>query len=436
MKKNLLFRRSIKDLSLAIGVPFIFSAAIIAAILHFTDPTPPKHIVISTGEGEGEYEQYAKLYQELLHDEGVKLELRTSSGSSQNYQRLKDPNSDVEIGFVQDGFGSPEEAPDLVSLGSLYYEPIWIFYRGHAHWSRLSDLQSKKIAIGKDGGGTQALTLKLLKASGITEVNSKMIHLGWEDSVKAFKNNEIDAAFFLATPRDALIQKLLRDPTLHLMSLDQAEGISRQMPYLHHLILPHGSIDLNANIPSEDVHLTSPTATLLVKDSLHPSLMYLLLKAATQVHGEPGLFEDKNEFPEDKDFQFPMAEEAKSFYKNGLPFWQKMLPFWLASLFDRFLLVALPALALILPLLKLIPKLYQWRIRKRIYQHYGDLKFLEIKSGDAKTPQVLEKHLAELDQIETRVNRMKLPLDFSDHLYSLRGHINFVRQRLKETLPS
>jgi hypothetical protein len=196
-------------------------------------------------------------------------------------------------------------------------------------------------------------------------------------------------------------------------------------------VLPHGTIDLKNNIPASDVNLVSPTATLLVRDSLHSALIYLLLKAAAQVHSDPGIFEKKNEFPIDKDYSFSLAEEAKAYYKSGLPFWQKYLPFWVAALLDRFLLVVLPLFAVLIPLVKLIPRFMQWRIKSKIYQHYGELKFLETQMKPNCDRAKTEGYLEKLDAIEERVNHMKVPLDFSDQVYVLREHIHFVRDRLR-----
>jgi len=215
------------------------------------------------------------------------------------------------------------------------------------------------------------------------------------------------------------------------MNLDQAEGITRRIPYLHHLTLPRGSMDLSKNIPDSDINLVAATVTLLIKDSLHPALTYSLLKAAQQIHSEPGIFEKKNEFPSNKDFEFPIADEAQGFYKNGLPFWQKILPYWIATLIDRFILVLIPLFAVSFPVIRLIPKIYQWRMRQKIYRHYGELKFLETQVRESNTPEERESQIAELDKIEERVNALKLPLDYANHLYSLRGHIDYVRTRLR-----
>ena len=379
MNKKIIFGRSIKDILLAAGPSFLLLIIACGLAYKFMDPAPPNHMVITTGEGEGDYEHYASLYKEILKEDGVTLEIRKSSGAMQNLKELDSDDSDVDVGFMQDGLGSTKESPDLLSLGSLYYEPIWIFYRGKKELTKITQLEGLRIGIGRANGGTRLLSLKLLGLSGLDHKNSNLINIGDQNSADAIKRGELDVAIFLATPDDAIIEDLASDPNLKLMNLDQAEAITRQIPFLHHLILPHGAIDLKNNIPAQDVHLISPTATLVARDTLHPALAYLLLQAIAQVHSEPGLLEVKNEFPNNKNYLFPLSDEAKYYYKSGTPFWQRYLPFWIATLVDRFILLVIPILALVLPLIRLIPKIYTWRIRTRIFKRYGELKFLETQ---------------------------------------------------------
>lgn len=430
MNKKIFFGRSLKDVAIAVGPStfFILCALIVAYI--YLDPAPPSHLVIATGGGEGDYMIYAKLYKEILKKEGVDLEIRTTGGPVENLQLLEDENSNVDVGFVQDGLGNIDQQPDLVSLGSLYQEPIWIFYRNGSELTRLSQLEGKSIAIGPDSTGTNVLAKKLFQESGVDEKNAKFVPLGLTAAANSLRQGLVDAAVFLGNADDPLVEQLVLDPSLRLMNFDQAEAITRQIPYLHHLILPHGAFDLKRNLPAQDVHLVSPAATLVARDDLHPALVFLLLKAATQVHGAPGVFEKKDEFPTDREFTFPLDRDAKAFYKSGAPFWQRHLPYWLASLVDRFIIIMIPILALVLPLIRLVPKIYVWRIKSKIYKRYGELKFLEMQLKPETTFDELPRFLSLLDEIEVRVNQMKVPVDYSDHIYVLREHIDFVRGRL------
>jgi len=407
---------------------FVIGAA--ASIYRYADPAPPKKLVISTGEGEGNYESYAKAYQTLMKLDGVNLDVRQSSGAWENLERLKDPKSDVEVGFVHDGLGNPDDAPDLVSLGSMYYEPIWIFYRANKKISRLIETKGKRFAVGPLGGGTRRLVEAILNANGINKTNTKLTDDGWDDAAKALRANRVDVIALIGTPDEELIVQLVKDKSIQLMNMDQADAIARQFPYLHHLTLPHGAIDLATNSPAEDINLISPTATLIARNDVHPALIYLLLKTASEIHNEPGVFEKKNEFPSDTDYQFPLSDDAKEFYKSGTPFWHRFLPFWLATIVQRFIFLVLPTMAILLPVLRLIPRMRQWRIKSKIYRRYGELKFLEMQIHPKTSKDHLDEFLKRLDRIEEQVKNMKVPLEYTEHLYGLRGHIDFVRARI------
>jgi TRAP-type uncharacterized transport system substrate-binding protein len=366
----------------------------------------------------------------------VLVELRTSAGAVENLQRLRDKNAGVDAGFVQDGLHANkdnevnDDSGALVSLGSMYYEPLWVFYRGDEELTQLNQLAGKRISIGREGGGTRRIALQLLNLSGVTEPATKLLALRSMDGARALAAGEVDAAFFVGTPDTDFIEDSLHHSELKLMSLEHAEAYARRLPFLHLLKLPHGAIDIVSDTPPGDTRLVGVTSTLIVRDDLHPALKYLLLKAAKEVHGAPDLFAGKNQFPSDKDADFPLAEEATRFYKSGPPLLQRYLPFWAASFVDRMLVVLVPLIAFLIPLTRVIPAIYSWRVRARIYRWYGELKFLETQvEADVAGAQRAE-HLAKLDWIEERVNGIRLPLAFSTHMYVLREHVDLVRRRL------
>jgi len=432
---------------IAYGVPVAVILLAVSLIYVYLDPAPPKQFVISTGEKGSNYYDFGKQYAETIEKEGVKVVVRESEGAWDNLGRLVFPTSNVDVAFVQDGVGSRKDYPGLTSLGSMFYEPIWIFYRatGKAEYTRLIHLKGKTIRVGKEGGEMLTMALNLLKAGGVTDKNATLKQMTEAEAADGLRTGAIDAAFFMGTADNEHMSRLFHDPHLRLMSLDQAEGITKQIRYLHHLVLPHGAIDLANNIPDTDIHLVAPTATLVARPSFHPALVYLLLKAAQHVHRGPGMFEARHEFPMDKEFVFPLNAGAKNFYRSGAPFWLRYLPFWLATLVERFIFLIIPLLALGLPILRSIPKFLQWRVRSKIYQRYGELKHLESKirqEAGGAAPQTrgsparerYQHYLEQLDSIEDRVSHMKVPLDFSDYVYSLRGHIQYVRDRLEHLM--
>lgn len=432
MNKKIWLKYSVKDLLFsAIPISIVVLVALVFAIRHL-EPAPPDHLTISTGDDQSDLAEYAAQYQEILKEDGVKLEIRSSKGPVENLRLLEDDASHVSVAFVQDGLGSPKDQPDIVSLGSLYYEPLWIFYRGRKEDTHLSQLEGKRIAVGRIGHGTEVLARRLLLLSGVDLKDTHLINIDSDQGAESLIKGQVDAVILMEPPESPLILKLASQKDLHLMNIEQSEAINRKDPAFHHLVLPRGAIDLKADLPSEDINMVAPTETLLVRDDLHPALAYLLLKAASQIHGSPGIFEKRDEFPMNKDDAFPLSEDALQYYKSGGPFWQRYLPYWLAAWVDRFVLLVIPFLAFVLPLIRLIPRIYHWRLRSRIYQRYGELKYIETQIRPDLSKDDSTHFLHQLEQIEERVNKMKMPKNFSEYIYSLKGHIQFVRDRLEK----
>jgi TRAP transporter TAXI family solute receptor len=431
---------SLRDL-LATAWPIVLVVAIGFIIaVQFIKPAPPRHVVMSTGADSGAYYAFGKKYAEILARSGITLEVRTSAGSAENLQRLLDKESDVEIALVQggvepprpaaaDGEAAPEALP-LEALGSMYYEPVWVFYRGSQDLERLHQLAGKRIAVGAEGSGIRGLALQLLAANEIA-LDSPLIHsLGGLKAAEALQQGRIDAAFVIAAPEAPVVQVLLRSPGIKVMNFAQAEAYTRRFPYLSKIVLPEGAVDLVRNFPPHDTTLLAATANLVVHDSLHPAIQSLLLQAAGEVHGKAGFFQRRGDFPAVKDQSFPVADTAERHYKSGPPFLQRYLPFWAAILVDRLVVLLLPVFALLLPLLKVAPSLYSWRVRSKIFRCYGDLKFLENEIKEDYDPGRKLEYLDRLDRIEEAAYRRNIPLAYSDLLYTLREHIELVRHTL------
>ena len=290
----------------------------------------------------------------------------------------------------------------------------------------------EKIAVGKKGHGTQVLAERLLTMSGLDPSEAQLINMNSKESAEALKKGTIDAAILMLSADSPIVHELALQKDLKLMDISQAEAISRKDAAFHHLVLPRGALDLEADVPNKETNLVSSTTTLLVRDDLHPALAYLLLKAATEIHSNSGTFEKHGEFPNAKDDTFSMSKDALQFYKTGGPFWQRYLPYWLAAWFDRFIFLVIPIVAFALPLIRLVPRLYHWRLRTKIYQRYGELKFLETQIKPDATKLDYELYLQQINQIEERVDKMKMPKNFAEYIYSLKGHIQFVRDRIEK----
>lgn len=425
---------SARDLLIA-AMPILAAIALCVWImLHFARPLPPDTIVLSTGTTDGAYHAFALRYQALLEQRGVRLELRPSSGALENLQRLRDPAQDIDVAFVQTGLAKPSENDPLVSLGSLFHEPVWVFYRSEATLDRMIQLVSMHVAVGPKGSGTRALADMLLAANQLSPEMVTLSPLGGEQAGEALLAGKLDAAIFVAAPESSVIQKLIQNPDVKLMSFAIADAYSRRFPFLTALTLPQGSMDLVHEYPRQNTQLFAPTATLVARDDMHPALINLLLQAATEVHNGAGPFHRAREFPAPRDGDYPLASEALRYYKSGPPFLQRYLPFWAAVLVDRLIFLILPIFAIALPMMRVMPSIYAWRIRRRIYRWYGELKFLEQEMRACEDTSQLAEFLQRLESIEDHAFRRSLPLAFQNEMYTLREHIALVRHALEKRM--
>ena len=396
----------------------------------FVEPGPPKTIVITTGLESGAYYTFAQRYAKLLERSGIKLEVRPSKGSVDNVERLRDPNSGVQLGLLQGGIADAKSAPELVSLGRVFLEPLWIFYRADHKLQRISELGGKRIAIGPEGSGTRKFAETLLKQNGMIGGETKLLALGGQAAADALLKGETDAIMLVLASDNAIVQSLLRDPDVRLMNLAQAEAYSRLLPYLSRVVLPQGVVDLGGNIPSEDVSLLAAQTALVAREDLHPAILALMAQTASEVHAGAGLFQRPGEFPKVSDPEFPMSEDAVRSYKSGQPFLQRYLPFWVAVLVQRLAVMLLPIATIALPLVKLLPQVYQWRIRRRILNWYAQLKRLENRLNTDRMMTNADQHRADIEHIEEAVSTIPVPLRYSTELYDLKSAVALVRQRI------
>ena len=412
---------------------FLFMLAV--GFVLFVRSGPPMTIIITSGPEGSIFHTNALKYAPILARQGIRTRVLTSRGSLENLERLTNPRFRVDVGFVQGGVTNAG-MEKLVSLGSISYQPLMVFYRG-APIDLLSELAGKRIAIGLVGSGTHALATTLLAINGIQPGGTNTL-LDWEpkESSKALLEGGVDAVFLMGEDASsAVMRQLLRTPGIHLFSFKQAAAYSRRFSYLTTLQLPQGSIDFGQNIPSQDVFLIGPTVELVAREHLHPALSDLLLDAAREIHGRATILQHRGEFPAPLEHDFRISPDAARFYKSGKSFFYRYLPFWLASLTSRIVIVFIPMIVVLIPLLRSIPTVYRWRMRSRIFRWYRALLGLErtfMEAPDAANREVLLKRL---DEIELAVNRMKIPASFADLFYALRGHIDFVRHLLSEELP-
>ncbi len=419
-----------RELLLVAGPAALVCIAAFWLALQFVQPAPPKSIRMTAGGVSGAYYGFGQTYAARLKKAGIDLDVAPSAGSIENVQRLQDPASGYHLALVQGGIASAATAPDLVSLGRVFLEPLWVFHRNPVRLTRLAELRGQKLAVAGEGSGTRKLAEALLSANGVTAETATLLPLSGQPAVDALRAGSVDAIFLAVAPEAPVIQELLRDPAVKIMSLSQAEAYTRRFPYLTRVVLPKGVVDLAANVPSEDVELVAAQAAVVARKDIHPALAGLMVDVLADVHSGGGMFHRIAEFPKGVDPEYPVSEDAERIYKNGQPFFQRFLPFWLANFIERMLVMVVPFATILIPLAKLVPWLYDWRIRQRLLYWYAQLKALETRIGPARQSGAIAEHRAEIERIEAAVSHIPVPLQYSDRLYELRGAIDLVRSRI------
>ncbi|MFO1315032.1 MAG: TAXI family TRAP transporter solute-binding subunit [Burkholderiales bacterium] len=408
-----------------------FAVAIAAALwvsFHFLQPVPPRRIVLAAGPPGGLYHLHALRYRELLAREGVTVEVRETQGAGQNYALLLDRKSGVDIAFLQGGIAQFPEADRLVMLASLYFEPLWIFYRGDAELTRLNQLRGKRITVGMQGSGTRALVVPLLAANGVGADDATLIEANGEAALDLVAAGRADAALLVGGTSMPLIQRGLRNPAFRLMSFARAEAYERRFPYLSRLTLPGGAVDLVRDIPEQNVSLVATKAMLAAHDDFHPALVNLLLEVVRDVHDDQGYFEKAGEFPGTRQVDLPVSPDAVRHDRFGRSFLYRELPFWVAAFVERTIILVVPLLVVLVPLMNLLPQFVRWRNRSRVYRWYGELALLEREVASQNGPLPVARWLAQLDRIERAVADVKTPPSFASEAYTLREHVAMVRR--------
>ena len=431
-------RISWRDLAATLGPVLLLSIAAILLALHFVRPAPPHTLTISSGPDGSTFRTVAEKYQKILARSGVKLVIKPSKGSEENLEHLIDADSDVDVGFVQGGVTADGDSSDLISLGSVFYEPLTIFYRSPKPLQRLSELQGKRIAIGSAGSGTRFLALALLKANEIEPKGAtQLLDLEGDTAIKALDARQVDAIFLAgdsAGPNS--IRTMLHAEGIRLFDFPQADAYVRRFPYLSKLDLPPGAFDLGDNLPTAPIAMLAPAVELVAKSELHPALSDLLLDAAQEVNGHASLLQHAGEFPSPLHHEFPISDDAARYYKSGKSFAYRFLPFWLASLLDRAVAVLVPIIVVLVPGLRIVPALYGWRINNRIYKRYGELMALERAVLEPLTTEERAALIERLGEIEKSIIGSKMPGAYASQIFVLRQHIKFVRDQLVGQQPA
>jgi TRAP-type uncharacterized transport system substrate-binding protein len=436
---------SLRDLAVSAGPFVLLAIALLALAYRALDPMPPRSLRLATGPEQSAYEAIGARYRDRLARYGIQVELVPTAGSRENFERLlaDDPGEAVDFGFVQGGTASIEQARQagLASIGSLFYEPVWVFWRegapgatAGASLDSLAGLAGWRVATGPEGTGVPLLFERLLDANRIDPASIERLPLEHTPAVMALLAGGIDAVVFASAPESPLVRMLLQTPGIRLLDFAQADAYERRFGFLEKVVLPRGVVDLGADVPPDDHRLVATTTTLVAREGTHPALVQLMVQAAGALHSEPGWFSRAGTFPSPGGMEFPLADEAARYYRDGRPLLQRYLPFWLANLVDRMWVVLAAIVAILIPLSRLVPPLYQFRVRSRVFRWYAQLREIEEDveelGPDRSRPADIARLVRRLDELDARVGRIAVPLSHAEELYALRSHIALVRRRL------
>ena len=434
---------SVRDLLVTTGPFILLTLVLLAGAYYLLKPTPPKRVVMATGSEQGAYAAFGKRYAEDLKRRGIEVELRTTAGSRENLRLLHDANSGVDIAFVQGGSSESvrtpaedDQNPGVISLGSMFFEPVWIFYRTDAAKKKardgvlreIADLRGLKVNVGPRGSGIPGIVSRLLRANLMERDDIVRAQLDLVPAVTALLHGELDAVVMVSAPESQLVQMLLQTPGIRLYEFAQAEAYARRYRFVSPITLARGVVDLARNVPPQDVNLIAATSSLVAREDLHPALAQLFVQAASRIHGAGSWISRPGQFPTALNSEYPLARDAERYYRTGPPMLQRYLPFWLANFIERMWVALFSIAVILLPLGRVVPPLYNFRIRSRIFRWYRDLRQIEDEFARRTAPP--QDLLERLEKLDGKAEHISVPLAYTDELYALRSAIHMVRKRL------
>jgi TRAP-type uncharacterized transport system substrate-binding protein len=414
----------------------VTSTAIGCAAIVMLGSMPPHTIAMATGPEGGAYYDVGQQYRAVLARSNVEVLLVPTAGSVENLRLLRDPHSGVSVGLLQGGIVAAGDTEGLESLGTVLNEPMWWFRRREIQETGVAGLIDRRISIGPAGSGTRALTLQLFRRAGVEGRVGELLDLPPRATAEKLQAGEIDVAFIMAGWNSEVVQRLLADGRIVLSGYPRADALVALYPFLHKVIIPRGAVDLAEDRPPADVVLIAAKGSLVVRSDVHPAIQYLLLNAATEIHSGANVIRYAGEFPAPEAVDVSLSSEAQRFYKSGLPFLHEYFPFWVAALIGKLIILLIPILGVLYPMMRFLPRLYDWMMRSKILRMYGELRLLEDEMasacGSGRDPGEVS---ARLDRLETQANHLRVPRAYASMLYMLRNHIDLVRAGLRKRAP-
>jgi len=411
----------------------VTATAIACAFLVMLRSMPPHLIVMATGREGDAYYEVGERYRAALSYENVQVQLVPTAGSVENLAMLRDPHSGASVALIEGGILSAADTSGVESLGTVFYEPLWWFHKREIRGEEANSLRGQRVSIGPQGSGTRALALQLLKRTGMEAQVGELLALEPREAGEKLLAGEIDMAFMMTSWESPVVQQLLADDRVTLSSFLHADAFIALYPFLTKVVVPRGVTDIAKDRPSTDVVMIATKASLVVRKDLHPAIQYLLLNAAAKIHSGPSIFNHANAFPAAEAIDIPLSDEALRFYKSGLPFLHDYFPFWMAALMGKLIILLIPILGVLYPMVRFLPRLYDWRIRSKVLRLYGELRFLEEELTRTRgTVRDTGEMVSRLDRLQEQANHLRIPVAYASMLYELRNHIDLVREGLRK----
>ena len=417
-----------------IGLVAVLLAAIAVQVV---TSMPPRTLTILTGPEGGGFYVAAQAYQQIAKDKGFDLKIRTTDGASETLDLLE--KGEADVGLMQGGVARRGDPQVLRTIANVFYEPIWVFYRqdafGGEPFTRLSQANGKRIALGPTGSGTRELAGTMVAQAGLSPANTTLLNLAFDEAAEQLVAGDIDVAFFVLSDASELPWRLIRAPGIELMSMARADAYAFHYPWLDEVVLPEAGADVALGLPHEPKQLLATTASLLARADLHPDLVRLLVTAVVATHRNGGRFEEPGQFPNLELTELPAAAAAEAYLQEivrGRTLLDRYFPFWLASVLDRYLLFVIPALLIILPVLIRSPLAFQWYMRQRVVRWYRIVHDIEHRAQFMSLAEI-DAELQHLDELEHKISdELVVTTAYMPQVYQLRQHIEFVAAKLQK----
>lgn len=419
----------------------------------WTNPFPPKVLRLAVGSAGGPtHKIFGERYKEECRHFGMEVQLVPTRGTIDSLRKLQEGQVDgafthALLPDIRKREAKVLSGPQtLYSMGTLSVQPLWIFYRAETarvfnarhHPDRrpsdelveIEDFKGWRFNVGSENGATREALLNVLSMGGVVLEDLKYQEKSPPEAIDNLLKGKVDAIGFASMAEYGSVQELLAKEGVRLFNFSLAEAYAKINPQLREVTLPQGIFDLRKNKPSQDVNLLAITGSLVVREDLHPALQDLLAMVALRVHNGPGWVQRRGEYPKvEVEEGFKLNARAREIYRDGPPRLVHSIPFVWANLIDRTWLLVLSVVIVLMPLVRILPRIFVVQEHLRIFWNYHKLKRLSASFHAHRVPP--EVLLPQVKALDVCVAQMEMPTWNRAALYSLRSHIGVVQKDIQ-----